>query len=508
MRAFFDVAISAQRLAAGTLAAGGLGLLIWGAGGAATAFRARQAFVSPCDRIPSAATNGVWVRLQGCGISRLREGFLDDAKRWHVRRLVPVWPVGQPASIQQASQIAAAVPISATEATDEQPGLRVLPEPAPIPDGSLSPLADTMGVVIGRISSTGYRAFGTDVGVAEGAVIIDVVAPPTFKDAATRALLGFVALGLAWLAYRYELPARPARTAGPAAVDWSRVLVFASVGVVAITVGVRWFSVPPRARSSPTSAAAPAAALAAPSKSNASLDQLLARVPRDRRAFDGTLSADLSDTIDALITHANDAPEQIRDALMPAMYSTNDTTRRKVLTAFRSMNLSRIPSALIAEASGKGPFQRQAFEAALALGARRTNPELLIAGSRKDSTSLLVQQELRLNTDDASARILARIWVDGADFEFARIANAREKSSHDISAALLEIVLDNKQPETRRTQAAYRLGTLNEVGALPPLRTFSMSLAPGVLKQSLDNTVDRLDLLRRQGRAPQMRALR
>jgi hypothetical protein len=462
------VTFSARRLIAGVLAAGGLGLVMLGAGAAATAFRARQAFVSACDRIPPAATNGVWVRLQGCGISRADNVFLDDAKGWHLRRLMPVWRIAaesKDAKVSPAAQIpparvVVAVPL-ASAADQEQ--LRIAAGSAPPASDGIAPFADTMGVVMGRIGANGYHVVdlaraGHEASVAENATIIDVVAPPTFRNAGLRALSGLALLALAWLAFTYELPA-----------SWGRILVFASAGMAAMLLGVRWYSTPWREATPTHGPATPTVAAAAAPKRDDRLDQLL-----------------------------------------PAIHTSNPETRRNALTALRSMNLPRIPPALIAEASGKGknksPFQREAFEAALVLGARRLNPELLIAGSRNSETSAMVLQELRTNTDDASARVLARIWVDGADVEFNRLAYVREKSSHDMSAALLEIVIDGTQPETRRTQAAHLLGTLNEVGALPPLRRFAMTLAPGVLKQSVDNTIDRLDVLSRQGRTPQMRA--
>ena len=441
---------SGRRLIAGVLAAGGLGLLILGAGAAATAFRARQAFVSACDRIPPAATNGVWVRLQNCGISRAENVFLDDAKGWHLRRLMPVWRIAaeaaeakvSPAAQLPPARVVIAVPLAS--ATDQEP-LRIAAGSAPPPSDGIAPLADTMGVVMGRIGANGYHVAdlaraGHEASVAESAAIIDVVAPPTFKNAGVRALSGLALLALAWLVFTHELPA-----------SWGRILVFTSAGMTAMLLGVRWYSMPAREATPTHVSPTPTAATAA------------AAVPKRDDRLD------------------------------------------------RPMNLPRIPPALIAQASGKGknksPFQREAFAAALALGARRLNPELLIAGSRNSETSAMVLQELRTNTDDASARVLARIWVDGADVEFNRLAYTREKSSHDMSAALLEIVVDSSQPETRRTQAAHLLGTLNEVGALPPLRSFAMTLAPGVLKQSVDNTIDRLDVLSRQGRTPRMRTL-
>lgn len=514
----------AQRLVAAILGVGGIGLLLFGLWTAGIAFRASRAFESSCDDVPRAAPIGVWVRLRHCAVDDVNyDGHLTDINGRAVRKIKRVWRNPERRSPVPPSELVLAFPLAAGFARWEGIGTRT----ESLPSG-LIPLPDTMGVVMGRAGVPPYyvRAFSESRQLALGAVILEERVPPTFLDAALRTALGLLLLGSGWWVHRHGIPAavrrmrlppvsryspryqpRPAGHISPA---WLLLPLFL---VVVLFRGCQSYFATPGERAIAqyglTPAAAPVATPTPPPAPTpeASLDQLIAHLPSERIAFAGTLLPDRVALIDALTKRANEAPERVRDALLPAIYMSNPDTRGKVLAAFRSMNLPRIPQELVVLAGSKSVSQRVALEAALALGARRLNPELLIAGSRNSETSAIVLQELRSNTDDASARVLARIWVDGADVEFNRLAYEREKSSHDISAAVLEIVLDNTQPETRRTQAAHLLGTLNEVGALPPLRTFAMTLAPGVLKQSVDSTIDRLDVLSRQGRTPRMRTL-
>ena len=234
----------------------------------------------------------------------------------------------------------------------------------------------------------------------------------------------------------------------PGYINWFHVALLTLLGIVILFRGIAWYlersrvAIPLAVAAQPTP---PPPIPALPS----SLNELLARFPRDGAAFEGNLPFDVADTLDALITRFNESPEKVRDALMPAIYSSNDATRRKVLTAFRSKQWRWVPSPLLAEAAGKGPRQHQALEAALALGAWRTSPNLVIVASRNPTNSALVQEELRLHTDAASARFLALTWVEGADYEFGRLANEREKLSHDVSAALLELSLIHISEPTR-----------------------------------------------------------
>jgi hypothetical protein len=239
-----------------------------------------------------------------------------------------------------------------------------------------------------------------------------------------------------------------------------------------------------------------------------SLERMIARAPSDRRAFGWNMSADITCTINALARRAGEAPERIRDALMPAAFAANAGTRNKVLAAFKTMDLPELPPALVVEASAESSSRREAVAAALALGAVRLNPELVAAAARDPDTAALVREALRTDKSDAAARLVARTWTDVvSNSEFARLAVEREAQSHDVSAALLEMVLDSTRTDIQRQEAAIGLGMLTEVGPLPPLRKLSGELASGELKTYVDRAIEALDRQRARGRTPQMRAL-
>jgi hypothetical protein len=239
-----------------------------------------------------------------------------------------------------------------------------------------------------------------------------------------------------------------------------------------------------------------------------SLERMIARVPSDRRSFGWNVPVDVTCTVNALARRAGEAPERIRDALMPAALGSNYTTRNAVLAAFKTMDLPEIPPALVVEASAEGSYRKEAVAAALALGAVRLNPDLVASAARDEETSGLVREALRTDKSDAAARLVARTWADVlSNSHFERLAIEREAQSHDVSAALLEIALDSTRSEYQRQSAVIGLERLREVGPLPPLRTLSAELAPGVLKESVDRAIFALDAQRQRGKTPQMRAL-
>jgi hypothetical protein len=239
-----------------------------------------------------------------------------------------------------------------------------------------------------------------------------------------------------------------------------------------------------------------------------SLDFLLSRFPRDRRALDWNLKPEVMCVLDALVARADEAPERVRDALMPAVYATNAATREKALRAFRLMNLPDIPAMLIAEANLSGGFQREALAAALALGAIRHNPALVEGALRDTYTRPIVSHALLTDPHPNAARVVARAAAERAgDPELDHLAREREKYTHDVSAAMVEIVGDASEPEWKRVAATHHLQSLGEVGAIYELMALAPTLGPGNLKTSVDSTVHVLRERQAAGLRPHMRTL-
>ncbi|MEO8678493.1 MAG: hypothetical protein ABI665_05575 [Vicinamibacterales bacterium] len=235
------------------------------------------------------------------------------------------------------------------------------------------------------------------------------------------------------------------------------------------------------------------------------LEFLLARFPAEKKLLDWNLEPDTACVLDALVERAATAPERIRDALMPAIYASNYTSRSKALKAFRAMDLPQIPPVLVAEASTTGtPFQREATAAVIALGAVRLNPAFMEKTVRNYSTRAWVREELRTNPHPNAARIVAKASDDSDLF---RLAMEREREQHDVSAALLEMVLDNAQPEAQRVFSAYQLGRLGETGPLTDLAALSRTLEVGKFKTTVEGAMHTLEELRRHNVKPRMRAL-
>lgn len=240
-----------------------------------------------------------------------------------------------------------------------------------------------------------------------------------------------------------------------------------------------------------------------------SLEFLLARLPTRQEELAWNLKPEVSCVLNALVRRATEAPERVRAALMPAVYSSNLSVREGALAAFRMMDLPQIPAMLVAEASTSGaPYQREALSAALALGAVRLNPALIAGAIRDPYTSPVVREELRTSPHPNAARIVANVWAQrSGEGEYEHLARDREGQLHDVSAALLEIVLDPSVTEDTRATAAHHLEVLADVGPLHDLRELSPTLESGRLKTSVEATVGALEERLKGGDKPQMRAL-
>jgi hypothetical protein len=239
------------------------------------------------------------------------------------------------------------------------------------------------------------------------------------------------------------------------------------------------------------------------------LEFALARFPKERKALDWNLKPELLCLLNTLTARTSDAPDRVLEALMPAAYATNYSTRSLVLKAFRTMYLEQIPTLLLTEASTAGsPHQREALEAAVALGAIRLNPELVSRTLQDSATRSSVKQELKLEPHPNAARIVANVAAERSfESDLQQLERERENEMHDVSAALLEIVLNASESESKRSAAARQLELLKEVGPIHDLRALSTMLEPSTLKASVDAAIKVLAEQQRVGVRARMRTL-
>ena len=242
-------------------------------------------------------------------------------------------------------------------------------------------------------------------------------------------------------------------------------------------------------------------------ENDGSLDFLIGRMPADRAAMMRARDADTTCVVDALTRRIREAPERISGALVPGAYASNPSIRAKTLGAFRLIDVP-VPPMVIADASTPASGVRhQALRAAIAFGAVQKNPDVVDAGLRDHDTRSAVTDELRINPHQNAARMVANAWLDLDAPEIEGLAHRREREQHDVSAALLETVLDETQGERRRAAAAARIGSLGEVGAINDLRRLSNSLTSGDLKQAAGVAIAALEKQQAGGAMPRMRAL-
>jgi hypothetical protein len=239
------------------------------------------------------------------------------------------------------------------------------------------------------------------------------------------------------------------------------------------------------------------------------IEILLARFPKEGTEVAWNLKPELSCVLDALVNRTLEAPERVRAALMPALYSGNASVRERALAAFRMMDLPQIPPALLVEASTRGAaHQREALSGAVALGAVRHNPTLVANAIRDADMRHVVKEELRSSPHANAARIVANVWAERPDdSNYERLARDRELQLHDVSAALLEIVMDPPAPDGKRAAAAHQLELLKDVGPLHDLRELSPTLDPGPLKTAVESTIQTLEARLKSGRRSEMRTL-
>ena len=238
------------------------------------------------------------------------------------------------------------------------------------------------------------------------------------------------------------------------------------------------------------------------------LEFLLARFPRDRRELEWNLKPEVLCVLDALVGRVMDAPDRIVPTLMPAIYSTNGSAREKVLRAFRTIDVDQVPPTLLVEASTSGgPNRSEALAAAVALGAIRHNPALIARAVTDPQVFPVVASELRSDPHPHAARIVANVWAERSfESKYEQLARDREGRSHDVSAALVEIMIAAAEPELKRVRAAEHLGKLGEVGALRDLRAVASTEAIP-LKSSAERAIQELQEQRKRGTRDQMRVL-
>lgn len=239
------------------------------------------------------------------------------------------------------------------------------------------------------------------------------------------------------------------------------------------------------------------------------LEFALARFPTERKALSWNLEPEVSCLLNTLTARAGEAPDRVLEALMPAAYATNYSTRSLVLKAFRTMYLEQMPILLVTEASTAGsPNRHEALEAALALGAIRLNPELVSRALGDSATRSSVKQELKLEPHPNAARIVANVSTERAyESDLQQLERDKESETHDVSAALLEIVLNPSENEAKRAAAARQLELLKEVGPIHDLRALTATLESSRLKSSVDAAIKALAEQQRVGMRARMRTL-
>ena len=224
-------------------------------------------------------------------------------------------------------------------------------------------------------------------------------------------------------------------------------------------------------------------------------------------ALDWNLKPDVACVLEALVARVGEAPERIRDALMPAVYAANASTRSQALGAFRMMDLPRIPAMLVAEPALRGRSSVRRCRPPSPSGPFAFIPRSSPARSGTVHQPL-VKQELRADPDANAARIVANVSAErSVESDLEDLAREREGQMHDVSAALLEIVVNPSEPEQKRVAAAHGLERLGETGALHDLRAFELTLESGRLKAAVDAAVRVLEEHRKAGQREQMRAL-
>jgi hypothetical protein len=247
------------------------------------------------------------------------------------------------------------------------------------------------------------------------------------------------------------------------------------------------------------------------SQSAETLEFLLARLPKDRRALDWTLAPDVACMLSGLAARADDDPERIVTALTPALYATNLSTRKLVHEAFRTVELEEIPTSLLIEAMTSGRDSHRQFMAldgVMALGAIRLNPEVVARALEDASLRQKVRQHLVTSTHPNAPRLIANAFAEHPqEHTLRQLVRDRENEMRDASAAFLEIVADDSQPEDKRAAAASTLEYLNEIGPLRELRKVLEDLDDGPVKTAVESAVAQLDMRQKHGARDRMRPL-
>lgn len=205
---------------------------------------------------------------------------------------------------------------------------------------------------------------------------------------------------------------------------------------------------------------------------------------------------------------ADEAPERIRDILLPAAVGGNFSNREVAIRGLERIDLPTLPDWLVqrAQSDPNGRRRELALEAAIALGAGELDLDLLeqALSDPSDSVQRAASRGLVDSRQSAAARMIARRLLDEPESrERLGLLRSREQSQHDVSAALAEVALDETAPVERRQTALSILGTHGDPGAVSLLEPLLRSGSEPVRAYARAA----IDQLRNSGRDDQLRRL-
>jgi hypothetical protein len=192
----------------------------------------------------------------------------------------------------------------------------------------------------------------------------------------------------------------------------------------------------------------------------------ISRLPPEGRGLRGQDQDRCTCLVKALAQRSAEDPARVLDALLPHAFSPNYVRSQAALEGLAGIHVEELPALVKVMAVSASEHERQcALRAAFALGALHNAPDIVERAMADPSPYVreIVRVNLKRGKDQGAARLVARLVArEPQNPVYLKLYEDRPGEPGD--PALVELALDESQPERYRMNALEILGTIGDVG--------------------------------------------
>lgn len=237
------------------------------------------------------------------------------------------------------------------------------------------------------------------------------------------------------------------------------------------------------------------------------LDFILERLP-DEESFDRNEVEVAGCFVAALADRTESDRGIVYGVLLRYAFHRFEEVRGEALRGLSRIEVSELPPLVLSKwRSRHSEDRRRALDAALALGALRHSPGFIEAALGDRGSDWKAQKVLETDPSPEAGRIVARAYLKNPGTHSIKVLFRNRESWHlDVTPALVEVALDEKEAEPTRRSALEALQAYGDTGALPLLAPLADSPSESI-RRAAGATLAELERKLRLGRKPRMKAL-